>query len=382
MAGIDQLSFYVPSYALPLRLMEKQRQLPSGRFFQDLGQHQMAVPPPCEDIITMGVSAAARFDPNDLEKVGFVLFATETSVDQSKAAGIYIHHFLNLKPNVRVLEVKQACYSATGALQLALDFVKNHPDQKVLVIASDIAKYEIGSLGEPTQGAGAVAMLISNDPRLLTIHPTSGIYTDHVMDFWRPNYLDYAVVSNQYSVKKYMEVLDLCFQDFKKKTNININDLHYFCYHTPFSRMAERVHQRFLKNKQEKTTPTIEFSLAYNRLVGNAYTASLYISLCSLLENSPIKEGEKIGLFSYGSGCVAEYFYAQVQPDFSKHLYQKQHSHMLKEMISIDIETYLNFYQTQIPSHSGSLLLDHHFKTGSLTFLGFDRHSRIYSQPH
>jgi hydroxymethylglutaryl-CoA synthase len=200
------------------------------------------------------------------------------------------------------------------------------------------------------------------------------------MDFWRPNYLDYAVVSSQYSVKKYMEVLELCFQDFQTKTNVSIDEIDYFCYHTPFSRMAERVHQRFLKNKREKNIPSMEFSLTYNRLIGNAYTASLYISLCSLLENSNVEEGQKIGLFSYGSGCVAEYFYGEVQTGFLNHLFKSEHSQMLKDIITIDIKNYLDFYQMHTPPRSGSLLLNHQLKTGTLKFLGFDRHSRIYQK--
>ena len=37
-----------------------------------------------------------------------------------------------------------------------------------IVVCSDIAEYEIGSSGEPTQGAGA-AMLIEENPKLATI---------------------------------------------------------------------------------------------------------------------------------------------------------------------------------------------------------------------
>jgi hydroxymethylglutaryl-CoA synthase len=43
--------------------------------------------------------------------------------------------------------------------------------------------------------------------------------------------------------------------------------------------------------------------------VGNTYTASLYVCLASLLEDEGrLLAGRRLGLFSYGSGCCAEFF--------------------------------------------------------------------------
>ena len=41
--------------------------------------------------------------------------------------------------------------------------------ESAIVIVSDIAKYDIGSAGEYTQGAGAIAILIKDNPRLVGI---------------------------------------------------------------------------------------------------------------------------------------------------------------------------------------------------------------------
>ena len=38
--------------------------------------------------------------------------------------------------------------------------------RKAIVIATDIAKYHIGSTGEYTQGAGAISLLITENPIL------------------------------------------------------------------------------------------------------------------------------------------------------------------------------------------------------------------------
>lgn len=50
-------------------------------------------------------------------------------------------------------------------------------------------------------------------------------------------------------------------------------------------------------------------SLYYIANVGNIYTGSLFLGLLSLLENNnTLEAGNKIGLYSYGSGAVAEVF--------------------------------------------------------------------------
>ena len=41
----------------------------------------------------------------------------------------------------------------------------------------------------------------------------------------------------------------------------------------------------------------------------------MYLSLLSLLEQSKDLAGKRISLFSYGSGCMAEYFSGTIQPE-------------------------------------------------------------------
>ena len=85
--------------------------------------------------------------------------------------------------------------------------VARQPEKKVLVIASDVARYDLDTPGEATQGCGAVAMLISANPRLLEIDPEVGNHTEDVMDFWRPNYRATALVDGKYSTKIYLRAL-------------------------------------------------------------------------------------------------------------------------------------------------------------------------------
>jgi hydroxymethylglutaryl-CoA synthase len=53
-------------------------------------------------------------------------------------------------------------------------------------VGSDVAKYELASTGEYTQGAGAIAVLIKEQPRLLDINPDWGVATRGVHDFFKP----------------------------------------------------------------------------------------------------------------------------------------------------------------------------------------------------
>ena len=93
-------------------------------------------------------------------------------------------------------------------------------------------------LGEPTQGAGACAILIKSNPKILAINPKSGVYAEDAMDFWRPNYKDEAFVDGQYSVRLYMKALQAAWENYQSKTNAQLAQFERFCFHLPFSTIA------------------------------------------------------------------------------------------------------------------------------------------------
>lgn len=102
--------------------------------------------------------------------------------------------------------MKEACYAATAGLNYAKLHVAAHPDSKVLIIASDIALMVSDLLGESTQGAGAVAMLVSQNPRILELADDNVAQTRDVMDFWRPNYSSTPYVQGIYSTNSTLTV--------------------------------------------------------------------------------------------------------------------------------------------------------------------------------
>lgn len=383
--GIDLLHFYTPSFMVSLEELAIARNVDPEKYTLGIGQQFMAQPSPDEDIVTMAAEAAkpiiSQINPSDIH---LLLFATESGIDHSKAAGIWVHHLLGLSPSCRVVELKQACYSATCALQLAVSHVRANPEHKALVIASDIARYGLKSTGEPTQGAGAVAILISKNPRLLVVEKGAGVDTSHVMDFWRPTYMTEALVDGKYSTKVYLETLERTWKEYTTETKRTWNDHERFCFHTPFCKMADKAYDRLAKmNAIDTRLPnTIKKlssdSLSYAKRIGNCYTAALFMSLASLLENdTAIAPGARIGCYSYGSGAVGEFFSCIVQPDYKKYLFSKDHAEMLDKRRKLSIAEYEELYSTELPK-DGSEWASHHWKTKGFRLSSLKNHIRHY----
>src|SRR5262249_42504342 len=72
--------------------------------------------------------------------------------------------------------------------------------------------------------------------------------------------------------------------------------------------------------------------------VGNTYTASLYLCLAALLEREgPRLAGQRLGLFSYGSGCCAEFFTGLVPSGVAL---RAGVAELLRERTAIDVSAY------------------------------------------
>jgi len=383
--GIDTLSFYTSHFSLDLSVLAEKRGVDQNKYYQGLGQRKMSVATPDEDVVTMAANAALRaLRRVDINSIEMLLFATETGIDQSKAAGIYVHDLLGLPERCRVIELKQACYSATLALQLALPFLRQNPDKKVLLVASDIARYGLGTPGESSQGCGAVAMVLSANPRLLALDSEYGVVTANVMDFWRPNYSDTAIVEGKYSSKLYLSMLEKTWKQYQALSGRNFEDHAHYCYHTPVPRLVEKAHAHLAKiNGHDPLTDDlmhehINYSLEYGRRIGNSYTASLYIGLASLLDLAQEDLTDKrIGFYSYGSGCVAEYFSGVVQPGYKKVLETEYHQHMLRERTALTYAEYERFYTYAYPQN-GSRHDVVHFTQGRFRLSAIEDHKRIY----
>ena len=145
---------------------------------------------------------------------------------------------LGIQPFARSFEIKEACYGATAALHYAKLHVENSPKSKVLVLASDIAKYGVETPGEPTQGAGCVAMLISQNPRVMVFNNDNVAQTRDIMDFWRPNYSTTPFVNGVYSTQQYLDSLKTTWEEYQKRYDCDLNDFEAICFHLPYPKLA------------------------------------------------------------------------------------------------------------------------------------------------
>ncbi|MFF5514368.1 hydroxymethylglutaryl-CoA synthase [Staphylococcus capitis] len=348
--GIDKINFYVPKYYVDMAKLAEARQVDPNKFLIGIGQTEMAVSPVNQDIVSMGANAAKDIiTDEDKKNIGMVIVATESAIDNAKAAAVQIHNLLGIQPFARCFEMKEACYAATPAIQLAKDYLAQRPNEKVLVIASDTARYGINSGGEPTQGAGAVAMMISHEPSILTLNDDAVAYTEDVYDFWRPTGHKYPLVAGALSKDAYIKSFQESWNEYARRQGKTLSDFESLCFHVPFTKMGKKALDSIIDNANETTQERLksgyEDAVYYNRYVGNIYTGSLYLSLISLLETRDLKGGQTIGLFSYGSGSVGEFFSATLVDGFEKHLDIEGHKALLNNRTEVSVEEYESFFK-------------------------------------
>ncbi|HLR24191.1 MAG TPA: hydroxymethylglutaryl-CoA synthase [Candidatus Avipropionibacterium sp.] len=381
--GIDKVGFYSPHYYVDMEDLAKARGDDPAKYTIGIGQDEMAVAPITQDAVTLAGNAALQIlTDEDREQIDLVLFATETGVDHSKSAGVYLHELLGLKREARSIELKQACYAATAGIQLARGHIALNPESKVLVLASDIARYGLATPGEVTQGAGAVAILVSANPKILTIDNVNTTLTKDIMDFWRPIYSEYAYVDGHYSNEQYIEYFQTVWSGYQEKTGLDIEDFEALCFHLPYTKMGrkalEATYKDGLGENEERIMGNYEASTRYSRRVGNIYTASLYLGLISLLEHKDLPEGAKIGFFSYGSGGVGEFFSGQLEKGYRDHLFMDEHNELLNQRTKLSIPEYEEVFKNSLPVDGSNLELDTSLDSASILLSGVEDHVRKY----
>lgn len=371
--GIDKIGFYIPSYYISLHDLALAREVDPNKYLIGLGQRNMAIIENEQDCITLAANAAHLIlNKEDLEAIDFVLFTTESSIDESKAGGLFLHSLLGISPKSRVVELKQACYSSAVALQMAHNYIAQHPEKKVLILASDVAKYGVKSGGEPTQGAGAVAIVVSKNPRILELNTNSTYISEDVMDFYRPNYSSVPIVDGKLSTTTYLRFFDTVYHEYLEKHHKEINDFAAICCHMPYAKLGYKALMQI--NAPEYILNRYEISKHYNQDVGNIYTGSLFLSFISLIENdNSLKPNDTIGFFAYGSGAVGEFFAGTLVEGYQNYLNTNIHQNLIKNRTELTIDEYENLYQNNINPNKPA-------NTHPYYFAGVEEHRRIYKK--
>ena len=381
--GIDKIGFSTSNLYVDMAELAIARHEEPGKYLIGLGQSEMAVIPPTQDVVTLACNAAEQvLTPADKQAVGLVIFGTESGIDNSKAAAMYVADLLELPKNIRAFEIKQACCGATAGIAMAKGYLALNPGKKVLVLGADIARYGLKTSGEPTQGGGAVALLLSNEPAILAFEPDSSYLAENAMDFWRPLGMSEALVQGKYSGELYLKFFKTVFLDHLKKTGLSVTDFNALVFHLPYTKMGLKALRIALNDVSPEVAEHLknqfESSREYNRNVGNLYTGSLYLSLLSLLHNSSdLAAGQRIGLFSYGSGAQGEFFSGILQPNFKDPVFTSDVLGALRKREKISVREYEKIYRSFCVGQR-EFSLDANNDHSSFVFVGTKEGKRQY----
>jgi polyketide biosynthesis 3-hydroxy-3-methylglutaryl-CoA synthase-like enzyme PksG len=341
--GIEAMNVFGGSAFLDVAELARHRKLDMTRF-ENLLMQQKSVALPYEDPVTFGVNAAKplidSLSPEERDRIELLITCTESGIDFGKSMSTYMHHYLGLNRNCRLFELKQACYSGTAGLQMAINFVLSQvsPGAKALVVATDISRFfaaEAGealtadwSFAEPSGGAGAVAVLVGESPDVFQVDVgANGYYGYEVMDTCRP-LPDSEAGDADLSLLSYLDCCEHAFREYQKRVaNCNYKDtFQYLTFHTPFGGMVKGAHRTMMRKLmrakpaeieddfQERVTP----GMTYCKRVGNVMGATVLLSLASTIDNADVQSPRRIGCFSYGSGCCSEFYSGVVTPQGQK----------------------------------------------------------------
>ena len=280
--GIDAIDFYVPPIGLKISDLAIARNIEPAKLEKGLGLKSMALMDVDEDAASMAANALYKLIGNnniDPKSVGRIYLGTESALDAAKPTATYAvgmveeklakQHGLRCFKNCDVVDMTFACVGAVDALENCIDWIKSSSERKAIVIASDVAKYELASTGEYTQGAGAVAMLISSNPSIISFNETFGISMEHVGDFFKPRRLlrnkdlngdidiqkitstnkavlelfyEEPVFDGQYSNECYAKRIKEGMEHFIEQKNTNLlTDWDKLVFHLPYAFQGRRM---------------------------------------------------------------------------------------------------------------------------------------------
>ena len=335
--GISDIAAYIPSPRISLATILERRiaQDPSQarrlpRAIESTGQRAIRFPAAWEDSASLAGTAALRLLSKypDLSHLRHLAVGSETSVDFSKPLSAYVGGLLRQAglavPGTHCsFQVQHACAGGTIALLsvAALLAASGRPDDYGLVLCSDIARYQVPSTAEFTQGAGAIALLVENDPKLVSLDlATLGYSSADVDDFFRPLDSVTAKVRGQYSMQCYNAAADQAFTDHCQRRGQTpaevLNGTDIFVFHVPFAKMAYTAARQLLSQHlgiiDGEVNAFLEARHFFEPLettaeVGNIYTGASFLNLqANLLECyrrfGKAMVGKKILFTSYGSG--------------------------------------------------------------------------------
>jgi 3-hydroxy-3-methylglutaryl CoA synthase len=327
--GIERIGVHPCSLSLSL----PELCLARGRRPDDICKPMMlaerSLNPLWEDPVTMAVNAAnGILTADDRARIELLVVASESGVDHEKPISTWVQRYAGLGANCRNFEIKHACYGGTAGLQLAASWLASSAPAgaKALVVATDQSRPHFGKPWEFVLGAGAAAVLLSAEPSLAEIEiGRCGYWTTEISDLTRPT-SSVETGNSETSLVSYLDALEGAYEHFVARVPEAAGFDDYFrwhVYHMPFGGMAWRAHKAILRTSAEVTTGDAWASFErkglsatrYARRMGATYSSSTFIGLLGLIDGSDVTDGDRVSVFSYGSGCCAEFYCARIGPE-------------------------------------------------------------------
>jgi polyketide biosynthesis 3-hydroxy-3-methylglutaryl-CoA synthase-like enzyme PksG len=386
--GIEAMNLFAGTVVMDVNKLAEHRNLDTTRF-ENLLMKQKSIALPYEDPITYAVNAAKpiidALSVEERDRIEMVITCSESAFDFGKSMSTYCHDLLGLNRNCRLFELKNACYSGVAGLQMAVNFILSQvsPGAKALVIATDIARFMVEdggdaltadwSFAEPSSGAGAMAMLVSDQPHIFQIDVgANGYYGYEVMDTCRPS-ADGDAGDSDLSLLSYLDCCENAFKEYAKRVEGAdfAKSFSYMAYHTPFGGMVKGAHRNMMRKLVGAKPRDIEQDfearvlpgLAYCQRVGNIMGATTMLSLASTIDHGNYDSPKRVGIFSYGSGCCSEFFSGVISQEGQTRLRAMKIQDQLDRRYPLSVEEYDSIIEasSQMKFGTRNLVLDANF---------------------
>jgi hydroxymethylglutaryl-CoA synthase len=352
--GIERISAYPCTLSLDMVALAEARGADPSHPKEELWVDERSVNPPWEDPVSMACNAALSvLDDETRKDIELLIVGTESSVDFGKPMSTYVQRLAGLGPNVRNFETKHACYGGTSAVMMAAHWVASGvaPGKKALVITSDQSRAHIGKPWEYVLGGTAAAMIISDQPKVVEFElEHNGYWTNEIHDTYRPT-AKHEVGHADTSLFGYLEAVEGAYDHFMEKAGQPNYDAYFkkHIYHVPFGGMTYRAHRAVVRRQaklkrdamREHFARKSRDSLIYNRRLGGTYTSATFIALMGLIDASEdLETGDRISMFSYGSGSCAEFYSLKLGDHAKQVVAQAELSRGLDERRALTVPEY------------------------------------------
>jgi hydroxymethylglutaryl-CoA synthase len=416
--GIDAIAFDVAKIHLPINTLAKARNIEPEKLEKGLGLLKMTLPDVHQDTVVFGANALTKLilDTNiNLEDIARIYVGTESAIDSSKPIASFLVSLMEQKfgentlSECDVVDFTFACIGGVDAVQNCIDFVRLNPTKKAIVVTTDIAKYDLNSTGEYTQGAGAVALLITQNPRIIAFDNNWATSTKGVFDFFKPYrtlskeaitgnsnnenwfdnleaeieiHKDQPVFEGQYSNQCYMDRTRNAYFSFKKISDSSTpvyESWKSIIMHLPYSFQGRRMlseiyaldHENQIisgnedaseyQNKLKEISKSEEYRNFVNEklqpaeiassLIGNLYTGSIFMGFLSTLahfyDTKTDVSNEKFGFLAYGSGSKSKVFEGTIQPNWAAAVANINLFETLENSCEIGFESYEKLHKKE-----------------------------------